>query len=98
MCNTPNSLLLNQHNGDDAPQDRKWSTFEYFNPSGKSSILFSADNWNECWLWRNKLSFVTHFKTLLQDLTGRTEENPEIFQSGNSNFRAENQSQDIPQI
>ena len=29
MCNTQNSLLLNQHNGDDAPQDAS-TFFEHY--------------------------------------------------------------------
>jgi len=36
MCNTQNSLLLNQHKGDDAPQD--WKTKDSAPKDGKLSL------------------------------------------------------------
>ena len=62
-CNTQNSLLLNQHSGDDAPQDKNWVLREflidkshtYKQPTGKTNDRFTENK------YRVRRPYITRF-------------------------------------
>jgi hypothetical protein len=51
-CNAQNSLLLNQHNGDDAPQDHSNTlshiSIEYTDVTWRSDVTNRKQRWANC--------------------------------------------------
>ena len=70
-CNTQNSLLLNQHNGDDAPQDWEHSSavFKKISTAG-SSLALHAGEWPVMYL-KLRLQTLRRLETSQTSPSGR---------------------------